>query len=290
MTAARARRPKFAICKPITVDENLQFEAARIAIRENPANAPLLNPAAAPMKPQHLALVTSRWWGAKGVDLSVSFLETTPTELRDRILSHMNAWGDFCQVKFRWSQSGGQVRISRGRGGYWSYVGTDVLAQAASMPTMNLEALTMQTSESEYVRVVRHETGHTLGFPHEQQRPEIVALLDANKTIAYFGKTQGWSAQMVKQQILTPLSAGDLQATPLADQLSIMCYQFPGACTKSGKAIPGGLDFSADDKGFAAQMYPKQGVPPIEPPTNSAWKYVFTVDKVTGKVIDAQLA
>ena len=40
---------------------------------------------------------------------------------------------------------------------------------------MNLEAFTMQTPDSEFHRVVRHEAGHTLGFPHEHMRKAIVA-------------------------------------------------------------------------------------------------------------------
>jgi hypothetical protein len=41
-------------------------------------------------------------------------------------------------------------------------------------PTMTLEAFTMNMPESEFHRVVRHETGHTMGFPHEHMRRELV--------------------------------------------------------------------------------------------------------------------
>jgi hypothetical protein len=58
-------------------------------------------------------------------------------------------------------------QISRGSEGYWSYLGTDIRLIPWNRPTMNLQGFTMNTSESEYKRVVRHETGHTLGFPHE---------------------------------------------------------------------------------------------------------------------------
>ncbi len=39
----------------------------------------------------------------------------------------------------------------------------------------------MQTPESEYHRVVRHETGHTLGFPHEHMRKELVEKIDRRR-------------------------------------------------------------------------------------------------------------
>jgi predicted Zn-dependent protease len=34
------------------------------------------------------------------------------------------------------------------------------------------------TAESEFIRVVRHETGHTLGFPHEASVACALRLLD----------------------------------------------------------------------------------------------------------------
>jgi hypothetical protein len=33
------------------------------------------------------------------------------------------------------------------------------------------------TPDAEFYRVVRHETGHTLGFPHEHMRKEIIVVL-----------------------------------------------------------------------------------------------------------------
>ncbi len=38
-----------------------------------------------------------------------------------------------------------------------------------------------------------------------------------------------------------------------------MCYQIPGAITKNGVAIPGGLDIDPLDYAFMAQVYPKPG-------------------------------
>lgn len=68
-----------------------------------------------------------------------------------------------------------------------SYLGTDIRTIAADQPTMNLESFSMDTDESEYHRVVRHETGHTLGFPHEHTRAEIVNRIDRDKAIAFSG-------------------------------------------------------------------------------------------------------
>ncbi len=54
----------------------------------------------------------------------------------------------------------------------------------------------MSTPESEYRRVVRHETGHTLGFPHEHMRKELVARLDPQKCYIYYRRF-GWDKRMV---------------------------------------------------------------------------------------------
>jgi len=141
--------------------------------------------------------------------------------------------------------------------GYWSYLGTDILSIPANKPTMNLESFTMNTPESEFHRVVRHETGHALGFPHEHMRRELVKRIDTAKAIKYFRATQGWTPDEVRQQVLTPIEESSLLGTAHADPRSIMCYQIPGTITKDGKPITGGKDIDKKDYAFAASVYPK---------------------------------
>jgi hypothetical protein len=201
--------------------------------------------------------MTTKYWGAKGVDLSVSFMDGPSKELRDRILSHMNAWSKTANVRFRFTGSRGQVRVARVENdGYWSYLGTDILNIPLNQQTLNLDSFTMNTPESEFVRVVRHEAGHTLGFPHEHMRKELVDLIDREKAIEYFGRTQGWTPQEVEFQVLTALDKGSLIATDHADPNSIMCYQIPGSLTKNGQPIVGGRDIVATDRAFIARIYP----------------------------------
>jgi hypothetical protein len=150
-----------------------------------------------------------------------------------------------------------QVRISRtAGGGYYSYLGTDVLLRPANLNTMNLDSFTMNTPDSEFYRVVRHETGHTLGFPHEHLRSQIVGRIDQAKAIAYFGATQGWSKEMVIAQVLTPLDNSALLATAQADIHSIMCYWLPASIMKDGVAVDGGTDIDAQDAQFSLRVYP----------------------------------
>ncbi|MBO3745992.1 hypothetical protein J5X84_07935 [Streptosporangiaceae bacterium NEAU-GS5] len=238
------------------------MSAARDAITINPANAPdiqSLNQIApnAVIPPEHLAALTGKYWGNAGVRLTVGFLDGPAADLRARILSHMNAWGAFCNVRFVESTSSPQVRIARtANDGYWSYLGTDVTGVPADQPTMNLDSFTMNTPESEYARVIRHETGHTLGFPHEHRRREIVDRIDRANAIDFFGKTQGWSEEMVIAQVLTPLDSSALIVTAQTDPRSIMCYWLPASIMKDGVAVDGGTDIDALDAQFAASLYP----------------------------------
>lgn len=245
-------------CTPKRLPVSLHVQAAAVAIAENPANQVFPAAQIAPLPPGHLALLTGKYWGARGVKLGVQFLDVKSAALKRKILAHMNLWnkGGKVNVKFRESKRG-EVRLATTPGeGYWSYIGTDILSIPEDQPTMNLDSFSLQTPDSEYLRVVCHEAGHTLGFPHEHARPEIVALLDPEKTIRYFYDHYTWSPEETRQQVLDPLDPDDLMATPLADQVSIMAYQFPGDCTRSGEPIPGGQKIDAADYDFAATLYP----------------------------------
>jgi len=257
--AKKTNKAPLIACQPRLLPKKQWIKAAGMAAAINPVNQPAQRAAALgrPLKPLELAVMTTKYWGARGVDLSVSFLDNPSKMLRDRILSHMNAWSKTANVRFRYTAGRGQVRIARVQNdGYWSYVGTDILSIPLNQQTLNLDSFTMMTPESEFVRVVRHEAGHTLGFPHEHMRKQLVDLIDRQKAIAFFGQTQGWTPQEVEFQVLTPLSQGSLIATAHADPRSIMCYQIPGSITKNGQPIIGGTDIVATDRDFIARIYP----------------------------------
>ena len=162
-------------CSIKALPKRLLIKAATHAMRVNPVNAPLAAPIGGDsglgvMDPMQIAVLTAKYWGPTPRRLTVSFMESTPADLRKRIVDHMNAWTRTACISFVETNGTGDVRISREGSGYWSYLGTDIQSIPKNRPTMNLQEFTMSTPDSEYRRVVRHETGHTLGFPHEHMR------------------------------------------------------------------------------------------------------------------------
>ncbi len=253
-------------CTPKFLPNRLLVQAAKRAVEINPFNQPEFGPLAqvAPdleLSVAFTAVLTAKYWGRSPRTLTVSFMESTPADLRRRIVAHLNAWTRTGCIQFAETRGVGQVRISTGRGGYYSYLGTDVLLIPRNRQTMNLEGFTMRTPESEFKRVIRHEAGHTLGMPHEHMRRTLVARIDPEKAYEYFRRTQGWTRTQVDQQVLTPLDERSLMATP-ADDTSIMCYQLPGSITRDGRPIRGGADINQTDYNFVAQIYPRVGAAP----------------------------
>ncbi|RBR26456.1 uncharacterized protein FIESC28_00750 [Fusarium coffeatum] len=238
--------------------------AAATAVAQNSANAPMVqmlrqkDTGGGAPDPSPLAVLTSKYWGTASVRLTVSFTDGPESALHARILSHMNAWGIYSNVEFVQVASGGQVRIARKKNdGYWSFLGTDILHIPKNQPTMNLDSFTMETRDSEFYRVIRHETGHTLGFPHEHMTSGIVSRIDREKAFVYFWETQRWDREETTAQVLTPLKNSALIATEVPDPTSIMCYDLPAKIMKDNIAVPGGNDINEIDGKFAAFLYPK---------------------------------
>ena len=250
-------------CSIKSLPRRLLIKAATNAVRIHPVNSPMAAPiggelGAGVIDPMQIAVLTQKYWGPTPRRLSVSFMESTPSDLRSRILKHMNAWTKTACISFAETSGTGDVRISREGRGYWSYLGTDIQLVPKNRPTMNPQAFSMAVPESEYLRVVRHETGHTLGFPHEHMRKGLIARIDPKKAYKFFLADQGWNEAMVDAQVLTPLDQASIMGTP-EDQTSIMCYQLPATITKDGKPITGGTDINATDFAFAGKIYPKPG-------------------------------
>jgi hypothetical protein len=249
------------VCVLKELPPHMQQRAAVTARIINPANG-LKSGSAAKLElhPAQIAVLVNKYWGAKGVNLGVKFLDTTNSTLKNRILSFANKWNQYANILFRESATG-EIRLTLSGDGYWSYLGPDILQIPAGEPTMSLQGFSLSTPDSEYDRVVPHEFGHSCGFPHEHERQEILTLLDVEKTVALFARLYGWDRQTVMEQVFDPLNPASIRASA-PDTRSVMCYDFPASITKTGQAIPGGSGIDVLDGQFVATIYPKPFVPP----------------------------
>lgn len=265
-------------CSLRQLPEELAVTAAEYAVKVNPNNGTPLGLASTLslvsdgiITPGRIAVLVSKYWGKNGVNLTVSFLSNASAALKDKILLYMNKWNKHANVNFSLATGNnyGDVRITLAGGGYWSYLGTDIRQIPKNQPTMSLHGFSLSTPDSEYDRVVTHEVGHTLGFPHEHMRAEIINRLDYEKTIAYFRATQGWSRQDVIAQVLTPLEESQIIGTEHAEEDSIMTYSLPASITRDGKPIKGGSKITPSDGLFSNKLYPKPSAPvdPEDPTT-----------------------
>jgi hypothetical protein len=252
------------LCRPRYPERDKLIDVARQARAIRPDNVPadidldgFEGHERAEQRGRLMLDVKLRWPKTSGAHLTVGFYGEPSKALRLRILRCMNMWSQTANVSFRETADvgGAQVRIAQTPGdGHWSWLGIDILNHAG--PTMNLDGFDDDTDDDEVERVVCHEAGHTLGFPHEHLHPEIVGRLDHARTIAFYEQDQNWTRADVIAQLLKKLDTKRHLGTA-PDELSIMCYQVPGACTIDGEPIVGGIRINDLDRTFAAEVYPR---------------------------------
>ncbi|KAL0058790.1 hypothetical protein AAF712_014497 [Marasmius tenuissimus] len=227
----------------------------------------------------HLALAKDTKWEGNGIRLRVAFIDKPAPclTLQQRIVGHMNDWSNCCDVRFTLLHSedssndqlaAAEVRISfsgkvlgKENGGYWSYVGTDILQRTDwREPTMMLTGYNADNPSSvDFIRNVLHETGHTLGLVHEHLRPEIVRRIDKKKAYDFWREKEDWNASDVNHNLLRVIEQSEHLFSEVSDLHSIMCYPIDESILKDGMKDPpitGGDVITDHDKKTAGEWYP----------------------------------
>jgi serralysin len=205
---------------------------------------------------EDLAALDGSYWPV-GHTLHVAFRGGTPS-LNARVLAQMQEWSKYVAIDFAagdWSTAEVRVAYLQGQGSY-SYLGTGCLQVPADQHTMNLGWLDDATDPTEVRRVVLHETGHALGFVHEQSQPN--ANIPWNKPAVYAfyaGPPNYWDKAEVDAQVFQRYSTDEVTASPF-DPASIMEYPVDARLTTKGYAIGWNTDLTDTDKAFAASIYP----------------------------------
>lgn len=239
------------LCIPTAIPAELLEQMRLHAIEMNPANAPQFDPD----NPLEGAAETKYLW-PNGKIVTVCFLEGDPA-VQQRIEPIVHEWSQYANITFQFVKGpSADIRISFDpKGGSWSYLGVQSnFFWYWGKPSMNFGWLTPTTEEEEYRRVVLHEFGHALGLIHEHLSPSVTIPWDEQKVYDYFERTNGWSQEQTRTQVLNRIQADKYTRFDID---SIMLYSFPAELTKDGSSTPWNTELSAMDKEFIGQLYPK---------------------------------
>jgi len=114
---------------------------------------------------------------------------------------------------------------------------------------MNLGGI---VTDQDIRRKTLHEFGHVLGLIHEHQVPSVPIEWDRDAVIEDLEGV--WTKEMIETNILTPLAAGEVNATDF-DPTSIMIYPIKKRWTKNGFSSDYNLDLSPKDIEFISTVY-----------------------------------
>ncbi|MFN8407097.1 MAG: M12 family metallopeptidase [Sphingobacteriaceae bacterium] len=191
--------------------------------------------------------------------LHVKFLDDLASDfIRSKIQEKAKKWEKYAnfRIDFVGADQPAEIRITcDSTSGSWSYVGKENLSIPSNEATMNYGWFTDATEDSEFSRVVVHEFGHALGLEHEQSSPLSNIKWNKPYVYAYYQRTNGWSHEMVDQNVFYKLSTSGTVYSAY-DTKSIMHYPVPKEFTLDGRTVGWNTDLSAADKSFINKIYP----------------------------------
>jgi serralysin len=197
----------------------------------------------------------SKLWRSKDLPLRVRFLDGNNSQ-RTKAWQRFQKIEDVCGAAFILVDAGNSdIRVSFGNTGHWSYLGIDCRNIPQNAPTMNLQLQAWEDA-TEWDRVGLHEICHALGCPHEHQHPKAGIPWNERKVIDYYARTQGWSEDETRQQVLERYRGNDFIGTEF-DPCSLMCYPVDAALTINGFKVGWNVKLSPKDVEFLQRVYPE---------------------------------
>ncbi len=263
-------------CMALDLTGDRAVEAARLALLEHEGNQPptqaasamfgygRLSVEAAPhFIPAAISLIGKTW--QPGRTLGVGFLGGSDTQ-RSKVRRWVQEWSQFANIGFDFNATRPELRVDfTPNAGSWSLIGTDALTVPAGQPTINFGWVTNTSDDTSDRAVILHEFGHALSLGHEQSSPGQDIQWNYPKAFAYYMATQGWSAEMVQQNVFDVYGRSQVEGTPY-DRASIMQYPVPAELTLDGRGIGWNTDLSDLDKQHIAAILPGRATPPTPPP------------------------
>jgi len=209
---------------------------------------------------QPLAGQTEKMWNV-GATVRVKLMGGTPI-VRTKVREFAEQWLQFANINFNFvaSSEPAEIRVAFDPGGSWSALGRDALGTLFDFPTMNFGWFEDSTPNTEFSRIVLHEFGHALGLIHEHQSPSAGIPWDREKAYEYFRTTQGWSKEVVDENIFKRYSVSTTNYSTF-DPSSIMVYGIPASITLDGSSVSRGVSLSATDKEYIRRWYPRPPTP-----------------------------